>query len=145
MQRNWEKTESMPPKELFPLDFVLILFLGQIKGEIDSDFKIAFEIWLEILVANWEIGVYSCELLNLDKDPCAFNIDKKYFSGQGGIYPKDDPDPKFIDLCVKIEGSATVPYWKRKYSVHYEHCFYRVPRDVEGTPTANHGTAELGQ
>lgn len=128
MPRIWEKTESRPPKEILPQDIGLTLFFGQIKGEIDSDFRLAFEVWLSVLVFNWEIGVYSCELFNLEKDPCAFNIEKKYFSGQGGIYPEDDKDPKYIDLCVKLDGSVTLPYTGIKKTVHLEHCFYRFPR-----------------
>lgn len=136
MPRNWEKMESMPPKVLLSQDIVLTLFFGQIKGEIDSDFHIAYEVWLSVLVFNWKIVASDCEIFNLEKKPCAFNIEEKYFSGQGGLYPKDDEDPKWIDLCVKVEGSVTIPYTGIKKTVHFEHCFYRFPRGDEVTPTS---------
>lgn len=85
--------------------------------------------WLSVLVFNYEIGVYSCDLLELEKDPCAFNIDKRYFTGQGGLYPKDDPDPQYVDLCLELHGVVKIPYSRITRHVDFEKCFYKFPRD----------------
>ena len=85
---------------------------------------------------NYEIGVYSCDLLDLEKDPCAFNIDKRYFKGQGGLYPKEDVDPNLVDLCLEVHGVVKIPYTRVSKKVDFEKCFYKFPKNQEAAPTS---------
>lgn len=105
-----------------------LMYILQIKGDIDSDGTLAFQVWLSVLIFNYEIGVYSCNLLDLEKDPCAFDIHKRFFDGQGGLYPKQDPDPDYIDLCLEVHGTVKVPYSRVSKKVDFEKCFYRFPK-----------------
>lgn len=99
----------------------------QIKGEIDSDGTLVFEIWLGILFFNYKIGPYRCNILTLDKDPCTFDIHLKVLDGQGGLYPETDPDPTVEDLCFKVDAILKLPYRAAKH-VYYEHCFWKFPK-----------------
>lgn len=101
----------------------------EIKGEIDSGLKITFEVWVSVTFFNWKIGVYSCELLDLEKDPCAFNINVKYLVGQGGLYAEDDEDPKYVNLCLVFHGTLHIPYTRITKKKDFDKCFYKFPRD----------------
>ncbi|CAD6590489.1 MAG: hypothetical protein ASARMPREDX12_004390 [Alectoria sarmentosa] len=127
-----------PNQDTYPFDCFLEIPGGivvfEIKGEIDADFTLAFEVWLSVLVFNYEIGVYKCNLLELDKDPCAFDIHRRYFDGQGGLYPKDDEDPNFIDLCFEVHGTVKIPYTRVSKKVDFEKCFYKFPKKEAAGP-----------
>ena len=119
-------------KKLTPLSRIHVILLKpplQIKGDIDSHFKLVFEVWMSVTFFNYRIGVYSCDLLALDKDPCAFDLNTRYFQGQGGLYPEDDSDPDFVDLCLEVQGTVEVPYTRIKKSVNFRKCFTKVPRN----------------
>lgn len=65
----------------------------------------------------------------MDKDPCAFNIDTRYFKGQGALYAVDDADdPKVMDLCLKVYGWVHVPYTRVTKSVDFNKCFAQFPK-----------------
>lgn len=124
---RWSGTETQSTRPLRACNDPLTSIL-QIKGEIDADFTLAFEVWLSVLVFNYEIGVYKCNLLELEKDPCAFDIHRRYFDGQGGLFPKDDEDPNFIDLCLEVHGTVKVPYTRVTKKIDFEKCFYKFPK-----------------
>ena len=105
-----------------------LIHILQIKGEIDHDGTLAFEIWLSVLMFNYEIGVYKCNLLDLDKDPCAFNIHVRFFDGQGGLFPEQDPNPDYIDLCFEVHGIVKIPYTRIQKNVNFKKCFYKFPK-----------------
>ena len=103
----------------------------QIKGDIDSHLKLAFEVWLSVLTINYQIGVYSCDLLDLEQQPCSFNIDKYYFKGQGGLFPEPDKDPDYVDLCLEVYGTVKIPYTRITKNINFKKCFTRIPKDGE--------------
>ena len=96
----------------------------QLKGEIGSDLSLVFQVWISILVFNYDLGIYRCSLLAIDKDPCVFNINTKYLVGQAGIFPQQNADPKKLDLCFKVQATFHVPLsWKTK-NINFDHCFF---------------------
>ena len=101
----------------------------QIKGEVDADGTIAFEVWLSVLVFNYEIGLYKCNLLDLEKDPCAFDIHKRYLDGQAGLFPQDDPsDPDMVDLCLVVLGTVKIPHTRVTKHIDFQKCFAKFPK-----------------
>ena len=121
---------SFMPVQHFTLTSTL-----QIKGDLDSHLRLVFQVWISVLVFNYDIGVYSCDLLNFEKDPCAFDINKKYFVGQGGLFPENDPDPDYWDLCLEVHGVVKVPYTRIQKKIDFTKCFYRFPRNEVAAPT----------
>lgn len=103
--------------------------LLQLKGEIDSDLTLVFEVWVGILAFNYKIGPFRCNLLDLEKDPCTFDIHLKYLDGQGGIYPEEFPDdPGYVHLCLKVYGKVQIPYTRVHKNINFDKCFYRFPK-----------------
>ncbi len=113
--------------------FILLLTsIPQIKGDISSHLSLEFEVYVKVAYFHYTIGVYRCDLLDLEKDPCAFDINQRFIKGQGGLYPKQDDDPNFEDLCVELHVQVKVPF-KKQVSINFEKCFYKFPKSsVEG-------------
>ena len=107
---------------------IVLTFILQIKGELDSDFTLVFQVWIQVLIFNYDEGVYRCNILSLDKDKCAFSIDKRYISGQAGLFPQEDPDPNYVDLCFEIHATVKVPYTRVSKRINFTKCFYKFPK-----------------
>lgn len=108
---------------------ITLTSISQIKGEIGSDLNIVFQTWLSVLVFNYDLGIYNCSLLEIDKNPCAFNIDVKLLVGQAGIFPEENEDPTKLNLCFKIEATLHIPFRKAK-NVNFDHCFLTINKPV---------------
>lgn len=100
------------------------IIVFEIKGEIDSDGTLVFEVWVGVLFFNYKLGPYRCNILELDVNPCTFDIHVKYVDGQGGLYPEADADPKLWDLCLKVDVTYKIPYRKASHE-YYNHCFWK--------------------
>ena len=99
--------------------------ISQIKGEIGSDLSLTFQTWLSVLFFNYDLGTYRCHLLEVDKNPCAFDINVKLLVGQAGIFPEENEDPTRLNLCFKIQATLHLPYRKAK-PIYFEHCFLTI-------------------
>ncbi|CAF9941691.1 hypothetical protein IMSHALPRED_002849 [Imshaugia aleurites] len=127
-----------PDEESFAFDcFIpvpLLPVVFEIQGELDSDLRLVFRAWVKFLKHfNYYIGVFSCHLLDLDKDPCVFNLNIKYIKGQAGIVPEQDPDPDYIDLYLEVQVFVWIPYTRVKKTVNFKKFFKKVPKPTKGT------------
>ncbi|KAM0796650.1 hypothetical protein BDR22DRAFT_965966 [Usnea florida] len=119
---------NFPPgeSEVFAFDCYIDLpggFVGfDIKGDIGSDLSFVFEVLIDVTVFRYDIGVFRCSLLDVEKDPCIFDINTKYLVGQAGLYAEDDADPTKLRLCFKVHANFHIPF-KRAKSVNFEECF----------------------
>lgn len=98
--------------------------VSQIKGTLDSDGTLVFEIWIEVLFFNYKVGPVTCNLFTLDKNPCTFDMHLKVLDGQGGLYPEPDADPTLEDLCFKVDANLMIPYRAKKH-IYFEKCFWK--------------------
>ena len=96
--------------------------ISQIKGDIGSDLSVVFQVWIYVWPFKYDVGVFRCSLVDVEKDPCVFNINTKYLVGQAGIFPEEDPDPNKLDLCFKVQATFHVPFQRAK-NVNFEKCF----------------------
>ncbi|KAF6217440.1 hypothetical protein HO133_006910 [Letharia lupina] len=119
-------------QETYPFDCFLELPGGvvvfEIKGELDSELTLVFQVWISVLVFNYDEGIYRCNLLEVDKHSCSFTIDKKYINGQAGLFPRDDPDPNFVDLCFEVHGTVKIPYTRVNRRIDFGKCFFKFPK-----------------
>ena len=106
--------------------------ISQIKGDIGSDLSLVFQVWIDISYFRYDAGVFRCSLVDVDKNPCVFNINAKVLVGQAGIFPEEDAaDPSKLKLCFKVQATFHLPY-RRAKSVNFERCFLTIdkPDDI---------------
>ena len=96
--------------------------ISQIKGDIGSDLSLVFEVWIDIIGLRHSAGVFRCSLLDLEKDPCVFNINTKLLVGQAGLFPEQDADPNKLDLCLKVQATFHVLF-RRAKTINFHKCF----------------------
>ena len=106
--------------------------VSQIKGNIGSDLSFVFEVWIDVLgYFKYDLGVIRCSLIDVEKDPCIFEIHTKYLVGQAGIFPEEDADPTKLNLCFKLYATFHPPFSRAK-TVNFEKCFLKFdkPDDI---------------
>ena len=124
--------DGLESRNFLYLNYTLT-FISQIKGEIGSDLKLVFQIFVVVWpgIHPIDLGVFRCSLLDVDKDPCVVNINTKTLVGQTGLFPEQDADPTKLDLCFLVEATLKIPFTKAKH-IHFEKCFltFDKPDDI---------------